>query len=452
MTTSAASTATAASATTARVQPSSAIAVVTTTSSDAIIAAFATISKEYQQFSSSRTLSYSSLENCQKVLSEIEEWAAKVLFRGEEADQKKIKEVEKQVQEMCEFETALLASLPTGQEIDSFFQEIDRAFDDFTRTKKLHLVSSEKSKAALKKLGRCDVVVTELGIPIIAKYPIVEFQRLLAASRQKVEQMVEANSSLILPPTQIINDAYREFQQAQSAAPSATTTTAVQVFNPTAFDRCVSALERIEASYRQAAKEGLPTEQLKSEFEQAQKQVQEMNMASGVLTRQDLRGIQSFTQPPIETYYVDSKGEKYVQPDHSQLLTFGGKFFLQGEYEGIGLSRQQVFGGKVCDILYLTKKPDQVEYEIRQASKPRFASKQVSPQHQQMLNRQKVQSELLKKAIAELDVKALQQWKYGDYEICLHKELSSKGLSEEYAWKSHAIAFYYKNVEKEQQL
>ncbi len=482
----------------------------TISSSDAIIAAFATINKEYQQFSSSRTLSRSSLENCQKVLSKIKEWAATILCKGEEADQEKIKEVERKVLEMCEFETALLVSLPTGQEIDSFFQEIDQAFDDFTRTKKLDPVSLEKSKAALKKLGRCDAVVTELGTPTtIAKYSIVEFQRLLAASRQKVEQMVAASSDLILTPTQIINDAYREFQQAQSGAPSATTTTAVQVFNPTAFDRCVSALEKIEASYRQAAKEGLPTEQLKSDFEQAQRQVQEMNMASGVLTRQDLRGIQSFTQPPIETYYVDSKGEKYIQPDHSQLLTFGGKFFLRGEYEGIDLSRQQVFGGKVCDILYLTKKPDQVAHEIRDANphgeqplswllpssiswllpssngeqplswllpssiswllpssngeqplswllpsflRPSASKRKYLQDKQIMRQRQEVQGYLLRMVQAELDVKVQQQWKYGDFEICLHKQLRLKGLSEEHAWKSHAIAFYYKKVEGEQKL
>ncbi len=363
------------------------IVVVATAASsrDEVIAAFATINEEYQRFSSSRTLAHSSLENCQKALSKIQDCADAVFRRDE------VKEMEKKVVEMTEFEAALLA-------------------------------------------------------------------------KQKEEQRAGASNSLVLPSMQIINDAYRVFQQAQSGAPSATTTTAVQVFNPTAFDRCVSALEKIEASYRQAAKEGLPTEQLKSDFEQAQRQVQEMNMASGVLTRQDLRGIQSFTQPPIETYYIDSTGEKYIQPDHSQLLTFGGKFFLQGEYEGIGLSRQQVFGGKVCDILYLTKKPDQIEYEIRNAKPceeqtfswvrpsswvpfnfgPESTSKREYPQDKQMRQRLETQNGLLKTVKAELGVKVQQQWKYSSYGIFTYEELRTQGLSEEHARKSHAIAFYYK--------
>jgi hypothetical protein len=248
-------------------------------------------------------------------------------------------------------------------------------------------------------------------------------------SIQKLE--VQEAGDLVLASSFRIDDQYNSFLKTNTLSLSS-------------LELCTQDLIKMEDLYEKIYSQDKELAVvLKEKFDLAQKQVQEMNMSSEVMTSQDLYGIRSFSKAPIEEIYVDLKtNHSYIQPNHSELLAFGGQFFLEGKYSGIGLLRHNNFGGFLCDILYLEKDPDQVSYE-----NPKIWSWSSPKENKEMESRIATQLRLQELAIQELNKKVL-GWRYSHCEICGKDQLIQKGMDKDYAQKHHAILFFYKEIQK----
>lgn len=221
--------------------------------------------------------------------------------------------------------------------------------------------------------------------------------------------------------------------------------------DPKELDVCISDLHRIAAIRLQIIRDGAVPESLSHKYSLALQRVQEMNMASAVVTRYDVQSVASFFTPPDERVYIDPvTGTRYVNPDHSKLLAFAGQFFMEGGYSGIGLLRHQSKDGAVYDFLYLKKQSDQICYE----KYARYYEKYVgciecscldpllSWKFQDVIRRMEIQKQLVKKAYDVLNIEA-KNWRYQSYKICGYEELVEFDVEEAAAMNTHAIIFYY---------
>ena len=230
----------------------------------------------------------------------------------------------------------------------------------------------------------------------------------------------------------------------------------------------ISKLENMEKIYEDIyAVNKEEAGKIKGELDTAHAMVQKMNNNSQVLTRQDVRGINSFFKKPVEENYTDKDGTVYIQPDHSGLLRFGGDFFISGEYESIGLLRHYKINGSLCDVLYLKKQKDQIEFEsqhkqyVKELKRYIFEGDCLEPFIQEKeqtfsfcfftkKRSDKYISELLKtqfskiKLASQVLIEKCQAWKYKKLDLCEEKELKLLGISEEASAGIHAILFYFK--------
>lgn len=220
---------------------------------------------------------------------------------------------------------------------------------------------------------------------------------------------------------------------------------------------CTHALEQLKTYYRLLyERDTKEAEEFKPWLDYLTSCVQEMNMRSPTLTRQDLNGIATFLTKPIEEYYIDNlTGDKYLQPDHSQLLKFGGRFYIAGEYKSIGLLREKTVNGKLCDILYLTKQEDQVAYEGRtqNSHSNSYSSSTFSNSIMGVFSYDElIKTRITKqKGLLETHLQSLQklfkEWKYESYQPCSAEELRALKFPEEGVRQNHAIIFYYKKAD-----
>jgi hypothetical protein len=251
----------------------------------------------------------------------------------------------------------------------------------------------------------------------------------LASNRDSLSQ----NYGSIIFALQTIDSMYNIFQE-------------VQIHNMDSLGTCIDLLEKVDRFYKQFLPQvdNAASNTLKMRFQKAQQQVREMNARSSILTRQDLQDVGDFFQSPKESVYFDPHTqETYIQPDHSTLLAFGSTYCARGGYLGIGLSRCQTYAGKLCDVLYLKKKQDQVDYEY-----PRGWLFQMTPHdvweryYAPVSERVSVQRGFHSRIFEVLKEKIV-EWKYADFAICEYPGLIRNGLSEKHAKENHAIFFYY---------
>ena len=231
------------------------------------------------------------------------------------------------------------------------------------------------------------------------------------------------------------------------------------------LNECISLIENLEKTYKalySIDKQG--ASKIKDYLTKAQSYVQEMNRESNMLTRQDVRGIATFFNKPIEEDYIDEDGVVYIQPDHSNLLKFGGSFFVKCDYTSIGMLRNIKLNKNLCDILYLEKNKDQISFESRNKSyvnnlrisvfkglpEPRFQEessffsflRRQYRSNERIIKTIKTQCQMIIASIRYLDEKT-KEWQYRDYKICDEKELFKLGLDETTCCSNHAMMFFY---------
>lgn len=232
----------------------------------------------------------------------------------------------------------------------------------------------------------------------------------------------------------------------------------------------ISSFEEIEKTYESMYRvDKQKAALIKKDLDSAKEMIQQMNANGKFFTKHDAKGINSFFKKPIEETYTDTDGTVYIQPDHSNLFRFGGKFFLLGGYRGLGLGRHQKINGSLCDILYLNKEEDQIEFEsknkqyIKQVQDYIFKGNCEEPYfhepEQTFFDRfftrtknDKYISELIKVQFNEINEslsilnEKCQEWKYESFKVCAEGELRDFGLDKA-AKKIHAILFYFKKID-----
>jgi hypothetical protein len=161
--------------------------------------------------------------------------------------------------------------------------------------------------------------------------------------------------------------------------------------------------------------------------------------------------IQDFFTTPIEKFFIDpDTGIRYVQPDHSQVLNLGIQYFEADMYASIGFSREEKLDGRVCDVLFMTKFPDQIAFETPSKKKhfPMRAyewlcKKKIEAKQKKITDRISRQIDCLERVNKELQAKH-KLWKYKSFKPCATKELTHLGMEPKKANLYHALVFFYK--------
>jgi hypothetical protein len=108
-------------------------------------------------------------------------------------------------------------------------------------------------------------------------------------------------------------------------------------------------------------------ETFKPFYDRIDQKIREMNFKSNVVTHVDLISLKSFFTPPIERIFVDPEtGIRYLNGDHSKLLKGCGDFLGQMGLKGItgaGMCRRRKIKGQLCDLVYMGKSQELVEYQ-----------------------------------------------------------------------------------------
>lgn len=215
-------------------------------------------------------------------------------------------------------------------------------------------------------------------------------------------------------------------------------------------------LENLVGVSRQLWREGdyENAQLLDKDIEQYTEWVQEMNMKAPGLTVQDMRGVESFFEPPRQEFYIDKQTmEKFYQPDSSGLLAFGGSFRTEGEYQGVGLSKNMRYpkGCQLpCDVLYVKKQDDQIAYEseLYNISQTENWWSRLWMEKTQVVQRMKKQAKYQTEAIDFFEQKIL-EWNYSSFKFCGYEELIALGFQPERAVRIHAVVLYHKKWDKE---
>ncbi|MFZ0565172.1 MAG: hypothetical protein WAM28_03205 [Chlamydiales bacterium] len=220
-------------------------------------------------------------------------------------------------------------------------------------------------------------------------------------------------------------------------------------------DEAVISLEKMKKAYSE--NEANLTEAEKLDYRQrlrkAQSQIQKMNAFAQKMTVQDVMNVATFFHCPngVGKVYEDDDGERYYEPDHSQLLLLGSRFMSQDLYKGIGLHRkfkilnEHTKKEQNCDLLYFKKKEDQIDYDVNGEGFFSFLTQQKS----RMERRREEQSKLLKKFSDYLSSNSIcSQWHYECFRAADFETFKRFGFSVEKASGVNAIIFYHRKAEE----
>lgn len=216
--------------------------------------------------------------------------------------------------------------------------------------------------------------------------------------------------------------------------------------------QCTQALRNLEAQYRELySNDREKAMAVKEEIDRLSPLVNEISLRTPSVTDRDYGLLRSFGERPVgvgDPFLDAASGLTYIQPDHSELLKFGSAFFVSGQYIGIGLIRGHMSQGRKCDILYLKKQTDQVEYEEKERIgyarqlKDWLTRKDTA---RDIVTRIQVQQQLIDRAVPFI-VESLPKWCYESYQPCGTQELIENGIDPEYAKQHHAVIFFYTQV------
>lgn len=189
----------------------------------------------------------------------------------------------------------------------------------------------------------------------------------------------------------------------------------------------------------------------------------EMNTAIGstAMNEVDASALTSFCTTPINRLYIDpDTGKTYVQGDHSKLVSQAWQYCASGGYSGYGIERHQKIQGKVCDVFYLKKHDDQIDYERRQLVPEKepnrvfgfrnpfhFSSKsQTDSDIEEIRKRMVIQNNLLQnlKNLKKLAISHA----YEKAVPCGGENLDSLGATKND--RIHALIFFYKETDAHQ--
>ena len=163
----------------------------------------------------------------------------------------------------------------------------------------------------------------------------------------------------------------------------------------------------------------------------------------------------------VEDTYEDSEtGISYIQPYSGEILELCDTILSEGEYNGIGLSLKMRIQERLCDVVYLKKRKDQVTFESQTPSeeKPgRFAyfGEMLSPlrgcfffgeDKRAVIQKRIGKQEQIAFRINDLFRKYYKEWKYEEFIVCDSKMLLQLEAFGDEAKKIHAVIFYYKEV------
>lgn len=215
---------------------------------------------------------------------------------------------------------------------------------------------------------------------------------------------------------------------------------------PSAF----AALQELENAYEDVyRRDQLEGEKMQLSVKQKRQSVQIMNQKSPNLTLQDMKAIGNFFVKPLEKYYIDPQtGKRYIQPDHSQLLTLSTQFMMKGEYRGEGLAREVNINGKICDILYLKKMKDQILYEYKSdysATEYSWFWFKTSAEEIEKIKARIIKQQKLAKTLYPTIDSQFKKWKYKSFEFMAYDQLN-KLFDVKTAQENHALLFYYQEA------
>lgn len=226
----------------------------------------------------------------------------------------------------------------------------------------------------------------------------------------------------------------------------------------TMLPSCINALRAFENHYASLyAQDPTQAALIKKDLEEMRQYVQTMNMASPVVTRQDLAMISKFFTKPIEKVFIDGiTNKRYIQPDHSRLLQSATPFFKEGNYVGVGLKREKrLTDGRVCDVLYLIKGNDQIDYEksIKPDVKKAWYAPITAYLPQSQFKKQELQQRIQcqERLFSEVQrgIEGFKIFGYSEF-IAVRDDQArslSLGMTEKAALENHMVFFIYQEIE-----
>lgn len=186
------------------------------------------------------------------------------------------------------------------------------------------------------------------------------------------------------------------------------------------------------------------------------------------LTTFDVTRAIALFHPPVNEVYEHTDRTRYYAPDSSQIMVYIAQFKDETEFEGYGLgqAREAVHprtGRKlVCDVIYVRKKKDQIQYEMGDISPLRRLSDRISnflpawsSGASKIRERQAIQWAKFENELAPRIRDHLEQWKYRKC-LCytspsdfLKQECVFHTSTEEERHTYYVIVLYYKQIKKE---
>ena len=171
------------------------------------------------------------------------------------------------------------------------------------------------------------------------------------------------------------------------------------------------------------------------QVQELEKQAQELNRESTCLTRYDLRSMGNFLSPPVNEYYTHTDGARYFAPDSSKIFALAAIYQRDCGFCELGLGKNRTVinpnTGKeyVCDLIYLKKQDDQIQYESHKLSyfgrisdaihsKCSFWSSAASKIRQRIAK----QREVFRDQVHPMLSTKFKEWQYSGFAICTSEE------------------------------